>query len=127
MADGKNRGIFLSSETTGTITDTITIATGDSTMLSREIVEDSESTEERQLFIECADDNSSTPTIQISISLKYGDGWTDWTSIQAATAVPTDFNVSSYDASWWKKNNGVKFKITKSGAGAVTFTNANWI
>ena len=127
MADGKNRGIFLSSETTGSITDTITIATGSASILSREMTEDSNGVDERQLFIECADDNSSTPTIQISISLKYGDGWTDWTSIQAATAVATDFNVSSYDASWWKKNNGVKFKITKTGAGAVTFTNANWI
>jgi len=123
----KDRGIFLSSETTGTITGTITIATGDTTMLSREFGEESDSTIERQLFIECADDDTSTPTIQISISLKYGDGWTDWTSIQTATAVPTDFNVSSYDASWWKKNQGVKFKITKAGAGAVTFTNANWV
>jgi len=127
MADGKNRGIFLSSETTGTITDTITIATGDASILSREITEESNGVDERQLFIECADDDTSTPTIQISISLKYGDGWTDWTSIQTATAVPTDFNVSSYDSSWWVKNQGVKFKITKSGAGAVTFTNANWI
>lgn len=125
--DGPVRAIFLSDETSGTITDTITIATGDSTLYSREMVEDSNSITERQLFVECADDDTATPTIQISISLKYQDGWTDWTSIASATAVPTDFNVSSYDASWWKKNNGVKFKFTKSGAGAVTFTNANWI
>ena len=125
--EGSNRGIFLSSETTGSITDTITIATGSSTLYSREIHEDSKSTLERQLFVECADDDTSTPTIAISISLKYGDGWTDWTEIQAATAVPTDFNVSSYDTSWWKKNQGVKFKFTKSGAGAVTITNGNWI
>ena len=122
-----NKGIFLTSESTGTITDTITIATGDSTLDSREIIETNESTVERQLFVECADDDTSTPTIKISISLKYGDGWTDWTDIQTATAVPTDFNVSSYDSSWWKKNQGVKFRFTKSGAGAVTFTNANWI
>ena len=122
-----NKGIFLTSESTGTITDTITIATGDSTLDSREIIETNESTVERQLFVECADDDTSTPTIKISISLKYGDGWTDWTDIQTATAVPTDFNVSSSDSSWWKKNQGVKFRFTKSGAGAVTFTNANWI
>jgi len=127
MANRPFSGIFLANETTGTITDTITIATGDSTLDSRELVEESDSTQERQLFIECADDDTSEPTIQISISLKYGDGWTDWTSIQTATAVPTDFNVSSYDTSWWVKNQGVKFRFTKSGAGAVTFTNANWV
>ena len=127
MVDETNRNIFLVNETTGAIIDTLTIATGDSTLDSREIVEDSESTRERQLFVECADNDTSTPTIKISISLKYGDGWTDWVDIQAATAVPTDFNVSSYDSSWWKKNQGVKFRFTKSGAGAVTFTNANWI
>ncbi len=127
MADVALRGIFLANETTGDITDTITIATGDSTLDSRVIGETSDSVTERQLFIECADDNASTPTIAISISLNYGSGWTDWTSIQAATSVPVDFNVSSYDTSWWKKNQGVKFRFTKSGAGAVTFTNGNWI
>ena len=119
--------IFLSDETTGEITDTITIATGSSTFDSRIIGQNNESTTERQLFLECADDDTATPTIAISISLNYGDGWTDWTEIQAATAVPTDFNVSSYDTSWWKKNEGVKFRFTKSGAGAVTITNANWV
>ena len=127
MGDVAVRGIFLSSETTGTITGTITMATGSSTLDSRTIGETSDSITERQLFVECADDDTSTPTIAISISLNYGDGWTDWTEIQAATAVPTDFNVSSYDSDWWKKNQGVKFRFTKVGAGAVTFTNANWI
>jgi len=119
--------IFLESETTGVITDTITIATGSATLDSRVINQDNTSVTERQLFCECADDDTATPTIAISISLNYGDGWTDWTEIQEATAVPTDFNVSSYDTSWWKKNEGVKFRFTKSGAGAVTITNANWI
>jgi hypothetical protein len=123
-----NRGIFLASESTGAITDTFTIpAEAPNITLSREIVEDSNSTTERQLFLECADDDTSTPTIEIKISLKYGNGWSDWVTIQAATAVPVDFNISSYDQSWWKKNQGVKFSISKVGAGAVTITNANWI
>ena len=122
-----NTGIFLSNGSTGAITDTITIATGDSTLDSREIVENLTSVTEKVLFVECADDDVATPTIAISISLKYGDGWTDWTEIQSATAVPTDFQVSFYDQSWHKKCHGVKFRFTKSGAGAVTFTNGNLI
>jgi len=119
--------IFLSSESTGSITDTITIATGSATLDSREIHEESDSVTERILFCECADDDTSTPTIAISISMKTGDGWSDWTEIQTATAVPTDFVVAAYDSSWWRKNEGVKFRFTKSGAGAVTITNGNWI
>lgn len=119
--------IFLSSESTGSITDTLTIATGSATADSREIHENSDSTTERILFLECADDDTATPTIAISISMKTGDGWSDYTEIQEATAVPVDFVVASYDTSWWRKNEGVKFRFTKSGAGAVTITNANWI
>jgi len=115
-----NRGIFLASETSGAITSTLTQATGDAVVYSREILEDSDSVKERILIIESADDDASTPTIQISISLYIGGQWTDYASIASATAVANQFVVTSYDTSWWKKNNGVKFQITKSGAGAVT-------
>ena len=119
--------IFLSSGTTGYITDTYTIATGDSSVTSREIHQDNESITERALFIDCADDDASTPTIKVEISLYYGSGWSDWAEIESASVVPKEVLVTAYDKSWWKKNQGVKFKITKSGAGAVTMTNARWI
>lgn len=123
-----NRGIFLTSETSGSITDTITQATGDSAIYSRQIIEDSDSVTERVLFIDCADDDSSTPTIQVKISLFFGDSaWSDYVEIFAATAAPTEIKVSSYGKSWWLKNKGVKFEINKSGAGAVTHSNARWI
>ena len=119
--------IFLSDGTTGYITDTYTIATGDSSVTSREIHQENDSTTERVLFMDCADDDSSTPTIKVEISLYYGSGWSDWSEIESASAVAKEVNVASYNQSWWKKNQGVKFKITKSGAGAVTITNARWI
>ena len=124
-----NRGIFLSGETTGYITDTITMASGDSDFVGREIIEDSDSTTERVLFMSCADDDSQTPTIAVAIAFTFDEGttWTDYTTIQKATTVPTKIQVSAYGSSWWVKNTGVKFKITKSGAGAVTITGARWI
>jgi hypothetical protein len=51
----------------------------------------------------------------------------DWEDIQSATAVPTDFQVQFYDTSWHMKCQGVKFRFTKAGAGAVTFTNGNLV
>ncbi len=119
-----NRAIFLTSETSGTISDTLTQATGDATLYSREIIEDSEATKDRTLLIDCADDNSSTPTIQVKISQKIGNSWTDYEEIHAASVVPKQILVSMYDNSVWRKNNGVKFEFTKSGAGAVTYSNA---
>jgi len=122
-----NRAVFLANETTGAIADTITQATGDATLYSREIIEDSEATEDRTLLIDCADDDSSTPTIQVKMSHKIGNSWTDYEEIEAASVVPKQILVSMYDNSVWRKNNGVKFEFTKSGAGAVTYSNAYWI
>lgn len=119
-----NRAIFLTSETSGVITDTITQATGDAVLYSREFIEDSEATKDRTLLIDCADDNSSAPTIQVKISQKIGESWTNYEEIKAAEAVAHQILVSMYDNSVWRKNNGVKFEFTKSGAGAVTYTNA---
>lgn len=125
--DETNRGIFLSSETTGYITGTITQTTDDTTLYSRAILEDSDSTTERILLVDCADDDESTPTIQVLISLLIWAGWTDYVEIEEASAVAKQILVTSYDTSWWKKNSGVKFKFVKAGAGAVTYSNANWI
>jgi len=126
MANRPFTQIFFVSETSGDITSSITQATGDAVYYSRPIIEDSDSITERVLILDSADDDASTPTIQISISLYIGGAWTDYASIAAAVAVPKQFVVLSYDTSWWKKNNGVKFQITKSGAGAVTHT-GYWI
>jgi hypothetical protein len=115
-----NRAIFLQSETSGPIVSTYTQDSADLVILSRQILEDSESVKERVLILECADDDTSTPTIQISISLLIGGQWTDFESIASAVAVPKQFVVQSYDTSWWKKNNGVQFQITKAGSGDVT-------
>ena len=122
-----NRAIFLVNETTGAIADTITQATGDATLYSRAIEENSEASRDRTLLIDCADDNSSTPTIQVKISQKISGGWTDYEEIEAASVVPKQILISMYDNSVWRKNNGVKFEFTKSGAGAVTYTNAYWV
>ena len=124
-----NRGIFLLNETSGGIVDTYIQATGKTVLLGREIIEDSLSTDEKVLFISCADDDVQTPTIKVEISLSFDEGinWNAWTEIEAASAVPKEVQVSSYDKSWWLKNTGVKFRITKSGAGAVTHTSARWI
>ena len=122
-----NRGIFLSSETSGTVTTTITQATGDASLLSRQIIEDSDSVTERTLFIDCADDDSSTPTIQVKISLYFGSGWSDYVEIEAASAVAKEIKINSYGKDWWIKNQGVQFQFNKTGAGAVTYTNAKWI
>ncbi len=119
--------IFFSSGTSGTLTGTYTIATGDSTVTGCAIKEDSDSDTERVLFIDCADDDASTPTIKVEISMYFDSGWSDWQEIEAASVVPKEIKVTSYDSSWWVKNKGVKFKITKANAGAVTMTNAKWI
>lgn len=122
-----NRGIFLTNETSGSITTTLVQATGDAVITSRQILEDSDSTTERTLLLNCPDDDASTPTIKIEIRLYIGTSWTAYTEIQAATAVPTEFKISSYNQSWWIKNNGVQFQITKSGAGTVTHAKGQWI
>ena len=122
-----NRAIFFSNETSGTVTHTITQATGDASLDSREILEDSDSVTERILLIDCADDDTSTPTIAISISLYIGNGWTEYTTIEAASVVPKQVVVTAYGKDWWKKNNGVKFRIAKVGAGAVTHSNGYWV
>ena len=122
-----NRSIFFSDGTSGTLTGTYTIATGDSTVTGCAIAEDSDSDTERVLFADLADDNSSTPTIKVEIAMYFDSGWSDWQEIDAAVAVPREVKVVSYDSSWWVKNKGVKFKFTKSGAGAVTITNAKWL
>lgn len=122
-----NRAIFLVSETTGAIVDTITQATGDGTLYSRAFDEDSDASGDRTLLIDCADDDTSTPTIQVKISHKIGNSWTDYEEIEAASVVPKQILLSMYDNSVWRKNNGVKFEFTKVGAGAVTYTNAYWV
>jgi len=125
--DETNRGIFFTNETSGSITNTLVQATGDAVIYSRQIIEDSDSTTERTLLLNCPDDDTSTPTILIKIRLKIGTSWTAYTTIQTATAVPTEFKISSYNQSWWVKNNGVQFEITKAGAGAVTHAKGQWI
>jgi hypothetical protein len=127
MADETNRAIFLENETTGDIVDTITQATGDAVLYSREFLEDSEATKDRTLLVDCADDDVSTPTIQVKISQKIGQSWTDYEEIEAASVVPKQILVSMFDDSVWRKNYGVKFEFTKVGGGAVTYTNAYWI
>jgi len=122
-----NRGIFLTNETTGSITTTLVQATGDTTIYSREILEDSLTTTERTFLLSCPDDDSSTPTIQVLISLRIGDSWTAYTEIEEASVVPKEVKISSYGKSWWFKNNGVKFQIVKSGAGAVTHAKGQWV
>ena len=123
----ENRKILLTNETSGEMTSTDTMATGASTYLSRPMIEDSDSTTERTLFIECADDDVSTPTIEVSISLYFGGAWSDYESIDTATAVARDIKITSYNKSWWIRNKGVRFKLTKVGSGAVTFTGARWV
>lgn len=124
-----NRGIFLSSGDVGSITTTYTLATGSTSVTTRAFLEDSSSTTERSLFVACADDDASTPTIKVEIALSFDGGstWSDWTEIESASVVPKQIKISAYDKSWWIKNNGVKFKLTKSGAGAVTFTGGSWL
>ena len=124
-----NRGLFYSSGTSGTITDTYTMTSGTATLYSRAFIEDSESTDEKTLFIVCADDDASTPTIAVAIALTFDGGttWSDYTTIEAASAVAKQVKITSYAKSWWVKNTGVKFRITKSGAAAVTFTSGKWI
>ena len=124
-----SRSLFLTSETSGTITDTYEQATDKTTLYSVEFIEDSNSITERVLFIDCADDDSQTPTIAVAIALTFDKGttWSDYTTIEAASAVPKEVQVSSYGKSWWIKNTGVKFKITKSGSGAVTHVGARWV
>src|SRR3972149_11531614 len=123
-----NRGLFLTLETSGAVVDTYIQATGKTTLLSHNFIEDSEETDNKILSIFCADDDASTPTIRVDIALSFDDGisWDDWQTIQAATAVPTNFKISSYDKTWWIKNTGVKFRLVKSGAGAVTHTSGRW-
>ena len=122
-----NRKLFLANESTGAISDTVTQATGAGTLYSREIIEDSEATKDRTLMIDCADDDTSTPTIQVKISQRIGNAWTDYEEIHAASVVPKQILVSMYDNSVWRKNNGVKFEFTKAEAGAVTYSNGYWI
>ena len=122
-----NRAIFLVNETSGAISDTITQATGDAVLYSREILEDSEATDDRTLLVDCADDDTSTPTIQVKISQKIGNSWTDYEEIHVASVVPKQILISMYDNDVWRKNKGVKFEFTKAGAGAVTYSNGYWI
>jgi hypothetical protein len=120
MSDEDNRGIFYSGGTAGTLSSTVTIATGSTTLTGRAFGEYSSAQDSRTLLLTCADDNSSTPTIAVSISLKIGDQWSAYTDIETASAVPKEVKIDSYGKSWWYSNQGVTFKITKSGAGAVT-------
>jgi len=119
-----NRRIFKSGNS---VTNTITMATGDTTLLSKVFKELSNSTDDRTLLLYCADDDSSTPTIKIEVSLLIGDSWTAWTQIEAASVVPKEVKISAYGKAWWFKNIGVTFRFTKAGAGAVTFTRGEWI
>jgi len=109
--------------------DSYTIATGDTTVDTEEFLEEYKSTDEKILFASCADDDSSTPTIQVLAALTFdrGKSWTDYFEIEAASAVPKEIQIAAYDKSWWVKNRGIKFRFVKAGAGAVTFTKARWI
>jgi len=122
-----NEGIFEASGLYAPGSDTYTMATGETSVVTRELWNDLTSINEKVLFVDCADDDGSTPTIKVEISLFMGNGWTDYTEIESASAVPKEIKVSSYGKSWWIKNQSVKFKFTKSGAGAVTFSNARWL
>ena len=110
-----NRHIFLENETSGAIVDTITQATVDSTLYSREILEDYDPVNgDKTLLVDCADDDTSTPTIQVKVSQKIGESWTDYEEIEAASQVPKQILISFYDSSVMRKNNGVKFEFTKN-------------
>jgi len=50
-----------------------------------------------------------------------------WTAISESNTAGDEIRVSSYGQSWWYKNNGVKFRIRKTGAYAITHSNAKWI
>jgi len=123
----EDNGIFSGDSDNQPGNSSYTMATGDTSVESRSIYNTFNSTDEKVLFVDCADDDSSTPTIKVEISLYIGSGWSDYVEIESASAVPKEVKVSSYGKSWWIKNGGVKFKFTKSGAGAVTFTNARWL
>ena len=107
--------------------ETYTMATGDTSYTTDPFYEKSFSSDERTLFVKTADDDESTPTIAVAIQLYNGTGWMTAVTIQTAVNAGSEISVTSYGALWWKKNQGVRFVITKTGAGAVTFTEARWI
>jgi hypothetical protein len=123
----KQRGIFLN--TTGYVAkESYTMATGDTSHTTRHILEDSYSTDERTLYIKTADDDSASPTLTVSIQLYNGSGWMTAVQINTATITAGDeIQISSYGKTWWIRNKGVRFVIAKTGAGAVSFTEARWV
>lgn len=109
--------------------DYVTIASGDTTQLTKEFLEEYNSTDEKTLFMSCADDDSQTPTIKVEAALTFDNGktWTDWFEIEAAAATPKEVQVFTYGKSWWVKNRGIKFRAVKAGTGAVSITKARWV
>jgi hypothetical protein len=112
----QNNLLFLST----TITSTYVMASDETEVISQDLVFYSNAQDARTLLLTCADDDEQQPTIAVSISLKVGEQWSAYTEIQAATAVPVEFKIDSYDKSWWLSNQGVRFKLTKAGSGAST-------
>ena len=128
MADDA-RGIFPISTESASIGESYTMATGTANFTTRSFLEDRFSSDEMALFIKTADDDGSTPTIKVYIQLYNGTGWMTATQIGTAAgySAGSEIQISSYGADWWIKNKGVRFYVTKTGAGAVTFTEARWI
>ncbi len=106
--------------------DVNTIATGDTVLTSEQFIQTFLSTEEKILFADFIDVDSSTPTIKIEARFNYLSMWSDWVTIDPAAAVPRKAYITTYDKSWWKKSRGVQFRFTKVGAGAVTIT-SRWL
>jgi hypothetical protein len=96
------------------------MASGDTTLLSMEKLEDSNAQKSRTLLLTCLDDDSQAPTIAVEISLKIGDQWSEYVTIETASAVPKEIKIDSYGKSWFYTCQGVRFKITKTGSGAVS-------
>jgi len=105
------------------------MATGTANFTTRGIIETLNSSDERTLYIKTSDDDTATPTIKVYIQLFNGTGWMTATQIgtTAGYTAGSEIIITSYGQSWWKRNMGVRFYVTKTGAGAVTFTEARWI
>jgi len=133
--------MFLSSETSGTLTDTLTIVTGATYLYSREYIFGKDyhypgEATDISAFLQSADDDGSTPSLALQCAFHSGEDFMDiWHTVSGySTSSPADL-VSSFDAGdqfeanlrqqdWWMPSRGFKLRIVKTGAGAVTFSDS---
>ncbi len=119
------RRLFFAGETSGAITDTVTIASGASEFVGREFIEQHTSADEVVLYATCSDDDGQAPTIRPYIALYNGSGFMAWQPMADAQTAPCAFLIAFYGEQWWIRNAGFKIKFVKTGSGAVTITGAN--